>query len=125
MGTGVAANPHLAFFVVAEEAGEVEVEWSDEKAPAPAWESEELLSLSAYVAHQSKGMPIETSTDGPARAAFERGRHLYSLQRRLRACYYGVRAAMPEFGSSDLVALELYLAARARGLVSSSPGVRK
>jgi sulfur-oxidizing protein SoxA len=144
----------------------------NQKGPAPAWESDELLSLTAYVAHQSAGMPIEVVVDGPARAAFERGRTLYferqgqlnlacsqchddnwgakllaervsqghpadwpayriewqslgSLQRRLRACYFGVRAEMPAFGADDLVALEAYLAARARGLVSSPPGVRK
>jgi sulfur-oxidizing protein SoxA len=39
---------------------------------------------------------------------------LGSLQRRLRACYFGVRAELPAFGSPDLVALELYLADRAR-----------
>ena len=50
---------------------------------------------------------------------------LGSLQRRLRACYFGVRAEMPAFGSDDLVALELYLADRARGLKSSVPGVRR
>ena len=50
---------------------------------------------------------------------------LGSLQRRLRACYFGVRAEMPAFGSDDLVALELYLAARARGLAISVPGVRR
>jgi hypothetical protein len=32
---------------------------------------------------------------------------------------------MPPYGSPDLVALELYLAARARGLAISVPGVRK
>lgn len=50
---------------------------------------------------------------------------LGSLQRRLRACYFGVRAEMPAFGAPDLVALELYLADRARGLATSPPGVRK
>jgi L-cysteine S-thiosulfotransferase len=50
---------------------------------------------------------------------------LGSLQRRLRACYFGVRAELPTFGSPDLVALELYLADRARGLPVSSPGVRR
>ena len=50
---------------------------------------------------------------------------LGSLQRRLRACYFGVRAQLPPFGSPDLVALELYLADRARGLPLSPPGVRK
>jgi sulfur-oxidizing protein SoxA len=43
----------------------------------------------------------------------------------LRACYFGVRAEMPPFGSDDLVALELYLAARAKGLKASVPGVRR
>ena len=41
------------------------------------------------------------------------------------AIYFGVRAEMPPYGSPDLVALELYLAARARGLAISVPGVRK
>ncbi len=50
---------------------------------------------------------------------------LASLQRRLRACYFGVRAEQPAFGSGDLVALELYLARRAQGLVSNVPGVRR
>ena len=50
---------------------------------------------------------------------------LGSLQRRLRACYFGVRAELPQFGSPDLVALELYLADRARGLAVNAPGVRR
>ena len=50
---------------------------------------------------------------------------LGSLQRRLRACYYGVRAELPPLGSPDLLALELYLAHRARGLALDPPGVRK
>jgi sulfur-oxidizing protein SoxA len=50
---------------------------------------------------------------------------LGSLQRRLRACYFGVRAEVPPFGSPDLVALELYLGARARGLAVFPPGVRR
>jgi len=48
-----------------------------------------------------------------------------SLERRLRACYLGVRAEMPSYGSPDLVALEVYLARRGAGLISSSPGVRR
>ena len=141
-------------------------------APALAWESEPLLALTAHVAAQSNGARAEVAIDGPAAAAYERGRSLYferqgqlnvacahchdgswgrtllserisqghpsdwpayrlewqslgSLQRRLRACYYGVRAEMPPFGSPDLVALELYLAARAKGLAISVPGVRR
>jgi L-cysteine S-thiosulfotransferase len=50
---------------------------------------------------------------------------LGSLQRRLRACYFGVRAELPDFGAPELVALEVYLAARARGLELSPPGVRR
>lgn len=50
---------------------------------------------------------------------------LASLQRRLRACFHGVRATQPAFGSEDLVALELYLAKRAEGLSMSAPGVRR
>ena len=48
-----------------------------------------------------------------------------SLQRRLRACYFGLRAEMPEYGSADLLALELYLGVRAAGLGVEVPGVRK
>ena len=141
-------------------------------APKLAAESDELIGLEAYVARQSRGMPLEVSIDGPAHATWEAGRALYftrigqlnlactqchdaswgktllqetvsqghptgwpayrlewqragSLQRRLRACFYGVRAAMPPYGSPDLVALELYLAGRARGLALESPAVRR
>ena len=143
-----------------------------QKARPHAWESDALLGLSAYVARQSLGMPIRVSIDGPASAAYQRGRQLYfqrqgqlhlacdqchdanwgrtllaekisqghpadwpayrlewqslgSLQRRLRACYFGVRAEVPAFGSPDLAALELYLAARAQGLAIHAPGVRR
>ena len=139
---------------------------------ALAYESQELLALTAYVARQSDRIPLTVRTDGPAAAAYERGRTLYferqgqlnlactqchdanwgrtllaervsqghpvdwpayrlewqalgSLSRRLRACYFGVRAEMPAFGSSDLVAVQLYLAARARGLSGNAPGVRR
>lgn len=135
-------------------------------------ESEELLALTAYVAHQSRGMPLAVATDGAAHPHFERGREIYhrrqgqmnlacvhchvqnagrrlladtiseghpnaypayrlewqsvgSLQRRLRACYYGVRADMPAFGSEELLDLELYLARRAAGLAVETPGVRR
>lgn len=145
---------------------------ANQKSTPLAWESPELLALTAYVARQSRGMPIAVSIEGEARAVHERGRSLYferqgqrnlsctqchdrtwgrtllaerisqghpadwpayrlewqslgSLQRRLRACYFGVRAELPGFGSADLVALELYLADRARGLSASVPGVRR
>jgi L-cysteine S-thiosulfotransferase len=48
-----------------------------------------------------------------------------SLQRRLRACYSGLRAEMPEYGARELVELELFLAWRANGLPIESPGVRR
>lgn len=144
----------------------------NQKASALAWESEDLLALTAYVARQSHGSRIDVSVEGPARPVFEQGRRIYferqgqlnlacthchdanwgrtllaekvsqghpadwpayrlewqtlgSLQRRLRACYFGVRADLPPFGSPDLLALELYLAARAQGLPLSVPGVRR
>jgi sulfur-oxidizing protein SoxA len=143
-----------------------------QRAPRLAWESDELLSLTAFVARQSHGMPIAVAIDGPARRVWEEGRRLYfarigqlhlactnchdaswgktllaesisqghpngwpayrlawqsmgSLERRLRACFFGVRAEMPAYGSPDLVALELYLGARAQGLTSTVPGVRR
>ncbi|HZN24929.1 MAG TPA: sulfur oxidation c-type cytochrome SoxA [Burkholderiales bacterium] len=48
-----------------------------------------------------------------------------SLQRRLRACYSGLRAEMPEYGSRELIELELFLAWRATGLPIEAPGVRR
>jgi sulfur-oxidizing protein SoxA len=143
-----------------------------QRGAALAWESDELLSITTFVARQSQGLPISVAVDGPARATFERGQKLHatrvgqlnlactnchdanwgkrllsepvsqghpdgwpayrfdwqtlgSLERRLRACFYGVRAEQPPFGSDDLVALELYLAWRAQGLALSSPGVRR
>jgi sulfur-oxidizing protein SoxA len=41
------------------------------------YESEELLSLTAYIARQSRGVPIGVSIDGPARGHFEAGRAYY------------------------------------------------
>ena len=48
-----------------------------------------------------------------------------SLQRRLRACYSGVRAEMPDYGARELLELELFLAWRAEGLPIEAPGVRR
>ena len=135
-------------------------------------ESEERLSLAAYVAHQSLGMPMSVALDAQNQNHFERGRALYnrrvgqmnlacthchdrnwgrklaaetisqghgnaypayrlewqsvgSLQRRIRACYFGVRAEMPDYGAPELLDLELFLAWRARGLPIETPGVRR
>jgi sulfur-oxidizing protein SoxA len=141
-------------------------------APAPAAESEPLLALSALVAHQSRGLPMSPSIEGPAHAAFDAGRRLYeqrvgqlnlactqcheqnwgrrlrtetvsqgqsngyplyrlewqtlgSLYRRLRSCFNSVRSQPPAHGSPDHVALELYLAWRAKGLPVETPAVRR
>jgi sulfur-oxidizing protein SoxA len=137
-----------------------------------AYESEELLGLEAYVAHQSRGMPVNVVVDWQSRRYFERGRERYhrrigqmnlscahchdrnwgrtllaetisqghghaypayrlewqsvgSLQRRVRACYYGVRAEMPAYGAAELLELEFYLAWRGAGLPIETPGVRR
>ncbi len=47
-----------------------------------------------------------------------------SLERRLRNCMSGVRAEPFAYGSVELVELQLYLAARARGMPVDAPGVR-
>jgi sulfur-oxidizing protein SoxA len=142
-----------------------------QEAPALAWESRELLALTAYVARQSRGLPIAIAIDGQTqpfldagRAAFHRrqgqldlacsqchddnwgrqlagnvipqahpnGYPLYrlewqglgSLQRRLRNCLVGIRAEPYDYGSPELVDLELFLMWRARGLPLEAPAVR-
>lgn len=45
------------------------------------YESEELLSITAYVARQSHGMPLNVSIDGPARKHFDAGEAAYRLRR--------------------------------------------
>ncbi len=140
-------------------------------APPLAYESRELLALTAYIARQSRGLPIEAATDPrvqpfleAGRAAFERrqgqinlachqchddhwgrrlagnvipqghptGYPLYrlewqglgSLQRRLRNCLVGMRAEPYEYGTPELVDLELFLMWRARGMTIDAPAVR-
>ena len=135
-------------------------------------ESEDLLALTVYVARQSRGLPVAVALDGPARAAFERGRAFYyerhgqtnlscaqchernwgrrllaetisqghgngypayrlewqalgSLDRRLRACLFGIRAEMSPAGSAELTDLALFLAWRAESLPIEAPGVRR
>ena len=135
-------------------------------------ESDDLLGLTAYVANQSRGLPLSVSIDGPARATFERGRDFYntrhgqmnlscaqchdqhwgkrlyaetisqghgnafpayklewqsmgSLQRRVRACMFGIRAEMPSNGAPELTDVELFLAWRGQGLPIETPGVRR
>jgi sulfur-oxidizing protein SoxA len=44
-------------------------------------ESQELLSITAYIARQSRGVPIAASIAGPARSHFEAGEAAYRLRR--------------------------------------------
>ena len=142
------------------------------KASALAYESEGLLSLTAIVAHQSRGMPITVEANDESKKHIASGRAEYyrrrgqmnlacancheqnwgkrlgaetlsqghpngypayrlewqslgSTHRRLRSCFYGLRAELPPFGSDELTRLELFLAWRARGLPLESPAVRR
>jgi sulfur-oxidizing protein SoxA len=45
------------------------------------YESEELLSITAYVARQSRGLPIASNIAGAARAHFDAGEAAYRLRR--------------------------------------------
>ena len=44
------------------------------------YESDGLLSMTAYVKLQSRGMPVDVQTDGPASEAFQLGRTLYNTR---------------------------------------------
>jgi sulfur-oxidizing protein SoxA len=136
-----------------------------------AYESRDLLALTAFIAQQSRGMPIEAGADPMLEPFAAKGRDLFmrrqgqlnlscanchddnwdrrlagsavtqahptgypiyrlewqslgSLQRRLRACIFGIRAQSYDFGAPELVELELYLMTRARGMPAETPAVR-
>lgn len=142
------------------------------RAPPLKYVSSQLLGLTAYIAAQSKGIPMAVETGGPAAAYLEKGRAFFhqrqgqlnlscanchvrhsgqrlrgdtishgvgvgypvyrlewqsmgSLHRRLRACSLGVRAVQFDYGSSEYLSLELYLAARSAGLPLDAPSIRK
>jgi sulfur-oxidizing protein SoxA len=144
----------------------------NQAAPPYQPESDELLALSAFVTHQSRGLPMNVTIDAQNARDFERGRDRFnrrmgqmnlacaqchdrnwdrtllfekisqghptgfpiyrqewqamgSLERRLRACYSGLRAEMPAYGARELVELELFLAWRANGLPIEAPAVRR
>ena len=148
-----------------------------------AYETNELLAMTAYLSHLSRGLSKQSRIGDGSFAdvghesaeltrAFERGRALWterqgqlnlscaqchdanvgrklrgdtissavpngypayrlewnglgSLHRRLRACQLGVRAVQFEQGSNEYLALEVYLAWRARGLPLESPAMRR
>jgi L-cysteine S-thiosulfotransferase len=50
---------------------------------------------------------------------------LGSIDRRLRACYSGVQAAIPPMGSAELRDLELFLKVRAQGMPLEGPSLRR
>ena len=136
-----------------------------------AYESRDLLALTAYIAQQSRGMAIEAGIDPQLEPFVTKGRELFlqrqgqlnlgctnchddnwdkrlagsaitqahptgyplyrlewqslgSLQRRLRSCISGIRAKTYDYGAPELVALELYLMSRARGMPIEAPAVR-
>ena len=138
--------------------------------PLP-FENKDLLALTAFVASQSRGLPIEVATDERTRPFLEAGREIFhrrqgqldlacaqchndhwserlggspitqaqptgypiyrlewqslgSLQRRMRNCIVGMRAAAYPFGSPEYVNLELYLMWRSRGMKLETPAVR-
>jgi sulfur-oxidizing protein SoxA len=138
--------------------------------PLP-YESRDLLALSAFVARQSREMPIEAGADPLLEPFIAKGHELFvrrqgqlnlscanchegnwdkrlagsaitqghptgyplyrlewqslgSLQRRLRACIFGIRAQPYDYGAPELVELELYLMSRARGMPIETPAVR-
>lgn len=131
----------------------------------------QALALEAFVAFQSRGLPLSPPADARLEPARERGRVLFhqrfgqldlacgdcheamagrrlggspipqahptgypiyrlewqglgSLQRRLRACFSGVRAEPFAWGAPQWIELELYLAWRARGMPMEAPAVR-
>jgi len=142
-----------------------------QKASPLPYEGRDILALSAFVAHQSRGIAITAGDDPQLKPFVEQGRNLFmqregqlnlactnchddnfdkhlagspvtqgqptgypiyrlewqtlgSLERRLRSCMTGVRAQAYEYGEPELVALELYLMSRARGMPMETPAVR-
>jgi sulfur-oxidizing protein SoxA len=136
-----------------------------------AYETHDLLALTAFVAKQSRDVAISTGDDPQLAPFLAKGRELFmqrqgqlnlscanchddfwdrklagsaitqahptgypiyrlewqtlgSLQRRLRSCISGIRAQAYDYGAPELVALELYLMSRARGMPVESPAVR-
>ena len=145
------------------------VEWQGQPAQAP--EAATPIALEAFIALQSRGMPMVPSTDPRLEPAFVRGKMLFSqrmgqldlscaqchddnagkrlgasiipeghstgyplfrlewqatgtLSRRIRNCLTGIRAEPLDAQSDDMIALALFLARRAAGMISDAPGVR-
>jgi L-cysteine S-thiosulfotransferase len=78
--------------------------------------------------HYSKSYRAELISQGHSNGfpAYQtRTRTLVSLQQRVRNCYADMRAEPYDPGSPEMVALELYLAWRGKGLPVETPAVRR
>jgi sulfur-oxidizing protein SoxA len=53
------------------------------KAAPFKWESDQMLGMTTYVRHQSRGKPMNVSIDGPAAPLFEKGKASYFKRRGL------------------------------------------
>jgi sulfur-oxidizing protein SoxA len=142
----------------------------NQRAEPLTWESEDLLALTAFVARQSRSLPVAVVVGPELRPFLDLGKELFrqregqlnlscsqchddnwgkrlassvipqghptgypiyrlewqslgSLQRRLRSCMTGVRAAPFDYGAPQAIALELYLMERARGMPMDTPAV--
>jgi len=131
----------------------------------------EINALEAYIALQSRGMPVNVAIDGPAAETWAEGRDLYytrfgqlelscascheqnygnniradhlsqgqingfpvyrlktaglvSVHNRFKGCVRDTRAETFGVGSSEFVALELYVASRGNGLSVEAAAVR-
>lgn len=51
------------------------------KAPALRWETRDMLGISTFVMHQSRGLPVNVSNEGPAKPFFDQGEQLYGTRR--------------------------------------------
>ncbi|MBU2581805.1 MAG: sulfur oxidation c-type cytochrome SoxA [Alphaproteobacteria bacterium] len=47
------------------------------KAKAWDWESNEMLSMTAFIGSKSRGMPVNVQTDGPMKAWHDKGKDIY------------------------------------------------
>ncbi len=144
---------------------------SQQRASPLAYESRDLLALTAFIAEQSRGMAVAPDDRPELKPFLAKGHDFFmkrqgqlnlgctnchddnwdkhlagsavtqamatgypiyrlewqslgSLQRRLRNCITGMRAQNYDYGSAELVELELYLMSRAKGMPIETPGVR-
>ena len=89
------------------------------------------LNLSCAQCHEAnRGRKLLTETISQGHGTGYPGYRLEwqnqgSLERRLRACFSGIRAEMHSYGAAEHLDLALFLAWRAQGLPVESPGVRR